>query len=252
MPNNMPPVAILAGGLATRMRPRTETVPKSMLSVAGAPFIEHQLRLLSSQGIREIVLCTGYLGEQIVDYVGDGSAFDCHVQYSSDGPQLLGTGGSLRRALPLLADAFFVLYGDSYLPIEFAPVYDRFVESRKLGLMTVFRNENQWDTSNVEFNGEEIRQYDKAARNPSMHYIDYGLAVLHRSVFDAWNREERFDLAAVYHSLLQARRLAGFEVRERFYEIGTPEGLAETDLYLSRHLKQIHATGTSPNQRRRV
>src|SRR5262249_28341281 len=147
----MPSLALLAGGLATRLRPITEQIPKAMIEVAGEPFIAHQLRLMRREGIRHVVLCIGYLGEQIEAFVGDGSRFDVAVEYQVDGPTLLGTGGALRNALDKLGDEFLIMYGDSWLDIPFAPVVDTFRASRKPALMTVFRNEGQWDKSNVWF-----------------------------------------------------------------------------------------------------
>ena len=147
----MLPVAILAGGLATRLRPLTETIPKSLVEINGEPFLWHQLRLLRANGIRRVVLCLSHLGEQVRDSVGEGGAFGLDIHYSLDGPTLLGTAGALKRAEPLLGGSFFVLYGDSYLPICWAAVERAFLQSGQAGLMTVYRNEGQWDTSNVEF-----------------------------------------------------------------------------------------------------
>ena len=171
----MPPLALLAGGLATRLRPLTETIPKSLVNIADEPFIGHQLRLLTREGVTEIVICTGHLGERIEAYVGDGSRWGCHVRYSADGDRPLGTGGALRRALPLLGERFFVMYGDSYLNMHFRTVYEAFCRSGLPALMTVFRNEGRWDGSNVEFADGVIRSYDKAERTPAMRHIDYGL-----------------------------------------------------------------------------
>ena len=155
------PVAILAGGLATRLRPITEKIPKSLVPVAGKPFLAHQLELLHARGIRHAVLCIGYLGEMIQRDFGDGAAFGVRLDYSFDGPKLLGTGGAIKRALPLLGDEFFVLYGDSYLPVAYRPIAEFFQRSGKLGLMTVYRNEGRYDTSNVVFRDGEIAVYDK-------------------------------------------------------------------------------------------
>ena len=154
------------------------------MEVAGRPFIHHQLRQLHGQGVRRVVLCLGHLGEQVVDAVGDGSAFGLEVAYSFDGPELRGTAGAIKRALPLLGEAFFVLYGDSYLECNYAAVQEAFEAAGKLALMTVFRNEGQWDTSNVEFRDGRILAYDKAHRTAAMQYIDYGLGVLDRRAFD--------------------------------------------------------------------
>ena len=229
------PVAILAGGLATRMRPVTERIPKALIDVAGRPFVEHQLALLQREGVRKVVLCVGYLGEMIEDVIGDGSRFGLSVSYSLDGERLLGTGGALRRALPLLGQHFFVLYGDSYLDIEYAPVQAAYRESGLPALMTVFRNEGRWDTSNVLFDGSRVVRYDKRHPTPDMKFIDYGLGVLSRDLFDL-AKEEVFDLSDLYAGLAGTGRLAGFEETQRFYEIGTPSGLAEADSHLRGNL----------------
>src|ERR1017187_4665118 len=173
----MLPIAILAGGLATRLRPITETLPKALIEVAGEPFLAHQLRLLRRNGFERVVLCVGYLGEKIQAFAGNGQAFGLQVEYAFDGLQLVGTAGALRRALPLLGDAFAVIYGDSYLPCDYRAALAAFSESGKLGLMSVYRNEGLWDTSNVEFTGGRILAYDKANRTPAMRHIDYGLGV---------------------------------------------------------------------------
>jgi NDP-sugar pyrophosphorylase family protein len=235
------PVAILAGGLATRLRPITEKIPKSLVPVAGRPFLAHQLEMLHARGIRRVVLCVGYLGEMIEREYGN-EAFGVKLEYSFDsprqseasagGPKLLGTGGALKRALPRLGEEFFVLYGDSYLPIDYAPIADFFHRSGKLGLMTVFRNEGKFDVSNVVFRDGEIKVYDKKNKLPEMQHIDYGLSMFKASVFDAYAADEIFDLASVMGKLVQEKQLAGFEVPERFYEIGSPAGLAELESLL--------------------
>ncbi len=228
------PVAILAGGLATRLRPITEKIPKVLVSVAGKPFLAHQLELLRGQGITHAVLCLGYLGEQVQREFGDGHAFGVHLDYSFDGPKLLGTGGALKQALGLLGESFFVLYGDSYLTVPFAPIEDFFKTSQKRGLMTVYRNEGLYDTSNVVFHNGRIEVYDKKVRLPEMRHIDYGLSLFKSSVFDQWPASAPFDLADVMHGLVAADDLAGYEVPERFYEIGSPVGLAELEKRLSK------------------
>jgi NDP-sugar pyrophosphorylase family protein len=240
-PKSMPRVAVLAGGLATRMRPLTETIPKSMLLVAGEPFVAHQLRQLAGQGIREIVMCIGYLGEKVKEFVGDGSDFGCRVEYAFDGDKLKGTGGAIKAALPLLGDPFFVMYGDSYLPTSFTEVNDFFNAQGKLGVMTVFKNENKWDASNVEFEGHRVVHYDKRTPTPTMEYIDYGLSILRSESFEPWRTEEgAFDLASVYESLVDKGEMAGFEVSERFYEIGSQKGLNETSDFLRElQLKEV-------------
>src|SRR5579862_1874605 len=167
----MLPVAILAGGLATRLRPLTEKIPKSLIEINGEPFIAHQLRLLKKAGIGRVVICTGYLGSMIEDFAGDGAQYGLEVRYSHDGPTPLGTAGALRQALPLLGGHFLVIYGDSYLTCDYAAIEAAFLASGKAGLMTVYLNEGRWDTSNVEFSGGKIVRYDKRERTPRMRHI---------------------------------------------------------------------------------
>ena len=226
------PVVILAGGLATRLRPITEKIPKSLVPVAGKPFLAHQLDLLRSRGIRRVVLCVGYLGEMIQREFGDGEDYGVKLDYAFDGPKLLGTGGAIKRALPKLGGEFFILYGDSYLPLQYAPVAEFFHRSGKPGLMTVYRNEGLYDTSNVVFADGEIKVYDKKVRLPEMRHIDYGLSLFKASVFDSYATGLVFDLAEVMAGLVREKQLAGYEVRERFYEMGSPTGLAELETLL--------------------
>lgn len=232
MSRTLPPVAILAGGLAKRLGPLTETVPKALVDVSGEPFIGHQLRQLRDSGIARVVVCAGYLGEMIQDRVGDGARFGLRVEFSFDWPRLLGTGGAIRKALPLLGDSFFVLYGDTYLSCDYRAVEAEFERSGKLALMTVFRNEDRWDTSNVESVGGRIVAYDKRQRTPRMRHLDYGLGVFARAAFARVPDDAPCDLATVYQDLLERGELAAYEVSERFYEIGTPAGLAETRRHL--------------------
>lgn len=232
----MPSIAILSGGLATRLKPITTTLPKSMVLVAGEPFVAHQLRMLARQGFRTAVLLCGFLGEQIQDYVGNGRRFGIEVSYSFDGDVLRGTGGAIRRALPLLGSQFMVVYGDSWCPTNYRSIWEFFRASGKQGLMTVFENNNQWDKSNVVFNEGRIIEYDKSSRNPSMRHIDYGVGAYTSSVFEPWNSEAVFDLSTVQRQLLDSGNLAGFLVHERFYEIGSPSGLQETDKMISSNL----------------
>lgn len=226
------PVAILAGGLATRLRPITEKIPKLLVEVAGEPFFSHQLRLLQRSGLTRIVLCVGYLGEKIVERYGDGAKWGVHLEYCFDGPKLLGTGGALIKALPQLGDAFYVLYGDSYLPIDYLAVGDFFLRSPQRGLMTVFENHGRFDASNVQFADGQIQIYDKKNQTPAMHHIDYGLGVFRAGAFDGFARDAMVDLAEVQRALVARRQLAGYEVTQRFYEIGSPAGLNELDALL--------------------
>ncbi len=223
-----PRLALLAGGLATRLRPLTSFMPKSLIQVAGEPFLAHQLRLIRAGGIREVVLCCGFLGEQIEDFAGDGSQFGLSITYSHDGPQPLGTGGALRAALPLLGRRFLVMYGDSWLTEPIEPIWRAFLHSLKPALMTVFCNHNRWGASNVEFRKGVVVRYDKRHPSPAMHHIDYGLDALEASVLARWT-VPIFDLADVWSGLAAYSRLAGYETSERFYEIGSLPGLRETE-----------------------
>ena len=226
------PVAILAGGLATRLRPITEKIPKSLVPVAGKPFLAHQLKLLQAQGLRRVVLCVGYLGEMVQREFGDGTTCGVRLDYAFDGPTLLGTGGAIKRALPLLGEEFFVLYGDSYLPTEHRPIAEFFRHSGKPGCMTVYRNDGRYDTSNVIFRDGAIVVYDKKARLPEMRHIDYGLSLFKAAAFASFPEDRPFDLSEVMARLVREKALAGYEVRERFYEIGSPAGLAELETLL--------------------
>jgi NDP-sugar pyrophosphorylase family protein len=226
----MLPVAILAGGLATRLGSLTHSTPKSLITIAGEPFVAHQLRLLRKNGIQHVILCVGHMGERIERAVGDGERFGVKVEYSYDGPALLGTAGAIRGALPKLGESFLTMYGDSYLPCDYAAIEREFSQSGKLGLMTIFRNEGQWDSSNVEFEKGRILAYSKRNLTGGMRYIDYGLGVFRAGAFA---KSCAADLADVYADLLETGELAAVEVCERFYEIGSPAGLEETTRLLS-------------------
>lgn len=227
-----PPVALLAGGLATRLRPITERIPKAMVAVAGKPFIDHQLALLARNGIARVVLCLGFLGEQVEAHVGDGARYGLTVDYSHDGEGLLGTGGALRRAQSLLDETFWVIYGDSYLDFDYGAALARFKCSDALGLMTVLRNDDRWDRSNVVFKNGDLVWYDKHVRTPEMEYIDYGASLLRREVLARIPDGQPSDLADLYHALVGEGRMIGHEVTRRFYEIGSHAGLAETRAFL--------------------
>jgi D-sedoheptulose 7-phosphate isomerase len=225
------PVAILAGGLATRLGRITEKIPKSLVEVAGEPFIFRQLDYLRRQSVHEVVLCIGHLGEMIEAVVGDGSRFGLHVSYSADGPVLLGTGGALRRATSLLGEACFVLYGDSYPPVDFAAIEAAFWASHQAVLMTVLYNQDRWDRSNVLFVDGRLIEYNKAGPRPDFAHIDYGLSIVKLDVLKTYPTNEAFDLSAIYHALSLQGRLHGYEVFKRFYEIGSLGGLQEAEAY---------------------
>lgn len=228
----MYPVAILAGGLAKRLHPITKKIPKSLVVVAERPFIWWQLRYLKQQKIDQAVLCTGHMGEMIEHVVKDGRDFGLRVQYSPDGPTLRGTGGAIRNALPLLGERFFVLYGDSFLPIDFAAVQKFRERKESQALMTVLRNQDLWDKSNVVFQNGVLREYNKRLSKPEMTHIDYGLSILTAKAFEPYLSTTTFDLAELYEALALKGELVGYEVFERFYEIGSHQGLKETEEFL--------------------
>jgi NDP-sugar pyrophosphorylase family protein len=226
---------VLAGGLGTRMRPLTETIPKALLEVGGAPFVDHQLRLLANQGFSSVVFCIGYRGDMIRDFAGDGSRWGIAVTYADEGSRLRGTAGALRLAVDagLAAEKFAVLYGDSYLPIDVRAVFAAFDASPEPALMTVHRNQGRWDRSNVVYEGGRVLLYRKGEPDPRMEHIDYGLSVLARDLIaDALPSGGEGDLSDVFTELSTAGRLAGFEVHQRFYEIGSTAGLADLEQYL--------------------
>ncbi len=230
---NLYPVVILAGGMATRLRPITEKIPKALVEVGGQPFIVHQLNLLKSHDIRSVIISAWYKGEMIREFVGDGSRFGIEVQYVFDGEVPLGTGGAVRKALSFINSPFFVLYGNSYLPCDYADIQSHFDQHNQPGLMTVYRNAGKWDTSNVEIQNGQILCYDKENRNIRMEFIDYGLGLFNPSVFASLPENQLVDLAKVYQKLVANHSLLAYEVEQRFYEIGSFEGLRELDELLT-------------------
>jgi len=228
----MLPVALLAGGLATRLRPATETVPKALLPCAGRPFIHWQLEMMASHGVTDVVLCVGFLGAQIRDYVGDGAEFGLRAHYSFDGDVPLGTGGALRNALPLLGREFFVLYGDSYLNCSFAEAQACFQASGCLGLMTVFHNAGRLDRSNVRWKDARLIEYDKRSPAADMQWVDYGLSALSAKALIEAPEAPVLDLSDVFFQLSTRSELAGMQVSERFYEVGSWGGREATEHYL--------------------
>lgn len=228
---------ILAGGLGTRIRSRSGDLPKALLPVLGKPFVGYQLDWLKQQGIDNVVLSVGYRGGLIADVIGNGAQFGLSVSYSDEGEVLRGTGGALRYAAEqdLLDEAFFVLYGDSYLPIDFAPVW-RTSDSGKACTMTVMRNQGRWDRSNVVVRDGQLVLYDKFVPDPvaaGMEFIDYGLSILRRDVIvEEMAPGEKCDLAHLLTKLSKEGRLRGHEIFERFYETGSPEGLDDFEAYI--------------------
>jgi NDP-sugar pyrophosphorylase family protein len=220
-------LVLLSGGLATRLRPISHSIPKSLIDINEKPFIEYQLELLKEQGIKNIVVCVGYLGEQIEDLIGDGNKFGLNIRYSYDGDRLLGTAGAIKKALPYLPETFFIMYGDSYLPINFEEVSKLFTTSDKPALMTVIKNDNQWDKSNVIFSENNVIKYDKVNIVPEMNFIDYGLGIVTKTCFNCVGDGEVYDLANIYRDLAEGGKLLGFETEQRFYEVGSFDGIEE-------------------------
>ncbi|MCS6864133.1 MAG: nucleotidyltransferase family protein [Gemmataceae bacterium] len=227
------PVLILAGGKATRLGELTKTTPKALVPLAGRPFIDHQLHGLHAQGVREVILCVGHFADQIRAHVGDGARYGLRVRYSDDGPTLRGTGGAVRRALPLVAEMAWILYGDSLLDVNYAKVLAAF-PPHALGLMTVFRNHNRYDQSNVVFRDGRLLRYSKHDPTPEMTHIDYGLSLLRRAAIERIPAEQTCDLAELYSTLVSSGEMVGYEVTQRFYEIGSPAGLQEAEEFLRR------------------
>jgi N-acetyl-alpha-D-muramate 1-phosphate uridylyltransferase len=228
---------VLAGGLATRMRPQTLTLPKSMLPVAGRPFVDWQLERLAECGVRDVVMCVAYLAEQIEAHVGDGGRYGVKVQWAHEGTTLLGTAGAIRATLEQqrLDESFLVTYGDSYLPFDYAEPL-RILDSHADcdGVLSAYRNEGRWDASNVVVapGGEWIARYEKGTGDRAFDHIDYGATALRRSVIAALPLGEPRGLDAIQHDLATVKRLRACVARDRFFEIGSPEGLAELDRHL--------------------
>jgi NDP-sugar pyrophosphorylase family protein len=231
---SLPPVCILAGGLGTRLGAQVRDTPKPLLEVAGEPFLLHQLHLLANYGATHAVICVGYLGEQIVERIGS-KQFGIEIDYSHDGPAPIGTLGAVRKAAPLLGGRFLVLYGDTYLRLDYEEAATAWQSSGLPAMMTVLRNEGRWDTSNVEFDGRRVVRYDKQAPTPNMEWIDYGLGGLQASTL-ARVEDATTDLSDLYHALSLRGELFGVAATERFYEIGTPDALAEADSFLKSHV----------------
>ncbi len=221
---------VLMGGMGTRLRAALPESPKSLADVFGKPFFERQLELMKWQGLKRFVFCVGHMGEDIERYFEDGKAFGVNIVYSYDGPRPLGTAGALGKAAGLLDDRFFVMYGDSYMDVDLLELDSAYRSASRSGakaLMAVFRNEGQYDTSNVLFDRGLLAGYDKKNPWPDMRYIDYGMAVLSKEVVEALPRMREVDLSDVYTELVNEGAMAGYEVSERFYEIGRPESLEE-------------------------
>lgn len=235
----MLPVAILAGGLATRLRPLTETVPKSMIEICGYPFAHWQTKQLAKAGVSEIVYCVAFKSEMIEGFLGDGSKYGLRIRYSHDGPKQLGTGGAVIKALPFLGNKFMVLYGDSYLPIDYSVIEKQFADCEKPALMTVYANSGRFDASNVDFAGGILNRYQKGSSAMEMTHIDYGLSCFDELIFSKYPSDLPLDLAEICTDLASDNQLAGYEVFERFYEIGSRQGILDFTAYIERNLSDL-------------
>ena len=230
-------IAILAGGLATRLQPLTENIPKSMIMIEGKPFLQHQLEFLKEGGITDIVLCVGYLSEQIETYFGDGKRLGVDIKYSKEGKRLLGTAGALKNAEGLLEKEVFVMYGDSYPFLNFKEVFGHFQKFNKSALMVVYKNYDKYDKSNVVIEKGMVKKYDKKYKTKNMIYIDYGVTILSKRVLDMIPKGQVYSLESLFTTLIKQKEMLAFETKERFYEIGSYSGLEEFKkyvLYLSR------------------
>ena len=232
MKDNLDTIVILAGGLATRLRPLTENIPKSLLDISGKPFISHQLDYIKSQKIKNVVICSGFLGNKIKNFIGDGLQYNLSIKYSFDGETLLGTGGALKKAINLLPNNFFVIYGDSFLPINFEEIKKFYFDNKIENLITIYKNNNRFDKSNIVFKDNRIVNYDKIKNFQDMQYIDYGLSILSKSSLQNYHNKKKFDLGDLFKSLSVENKLYGLEVFKRFYEIGSYEGIKETNKFL--------------------
>jgi N-acetyl-alpha-D-muramate 1-phosphate uridylyltransferase len=226
-------VAIIAGGLATRLGRLTQNVPKSLLMIEGKPFLQHQLGRLREGRIEDVVVCTGHLGHQIQDYFGDGSRFGVNLVYSHE-EKPMGSAGALRLAKDKLQDPFFTIYGDSYLSLDFGAILKHFNSQNRLALMTVYENADLYDRSNTAVKGHLVEKYSKKEKTPGMVYIDYGANLFRKPVLELVPEGQVYSLEDLFAQLIEKRELLAYEVKERFYEIGSLQGLTEFREYMER------------------
>ena len=229
-------VVVLAGGLGTRLGEKTRDLPKALLTIAGQPFLAWLVQALARSGYQELLLCIGHHGRQIVEFLGDGRRFGIDVTYCEDGERLLGTGGAIRQAhsRSLLADHFLVTYGDSYLPFDYAaPLRDLEAHPEALGTMSVFENRGAWDASNCEVGRGLVLRYEKGVRDSALTHIDYGALALRRSVIAAQPAQVAFGLDLLQRELAKSGTLRAFAASERFYEVGSEQGIVDLEQKLS-------------------
>lgn len=234
--STFPPVLIIAGGLGTRIKSICPDLPKSLVPINGEPFVAYQLNLLRRQNVQEVIFCVAHLSQPLVNFVGNGSRFGLRVRYSYDGDRLLGTGGAVYKASGLVGSTFAVMYGDSYLDVPFAPIHQAYQKAGKPALMTVYRNENRLIPSNMLVEDGLIKDYDKAKPSPNMMHCDFGLTIFNKSAFSGFPSEQ-FDLSDLIVKLIKGGRLAALEMTERFYEVGSPEGVRDLEDHLKSRAK---------------
>lgn len=231
----MLPVVVLAGGLGTRLRDITgDDLPKALVPVDGRPFIDYKLTGLAHHGVTDVLLLVGSHGEQLREHVGDGSRYGTRVRAIDDGPNLRGTGGAIRSALPELPDAFWITYADTYLEVDVAGAEQRFRDADALGLMTVLHNRDRWEPSNAVVEDGFVVAYGKMPEGRAEH-IDYGMVALRRDAFRDAPRDAAFDLGVIFNELAAAHQLIAFEVTQRFHDIGTPAALTETEEFFRKN-----------------
>jgi len=227
-------VVILAGGLVTRLGALTERIPKAMVPILGRPFLEHQITLLRENGVLDILLCIGHYGDQIKAYFGDGRKFGVRIAYSEEGEALLGTGGALKKAQALIDDRFFLMWGDSYLILDYQAIWSSFIKSGALALMVVYKNNNQGIKSNVSLQHGKVAVYDKWQRHREMEYIDNGLSALNKDLLARIPEHTYFEIETIFGELAIEGELAGYETSQKYFEIGSLEGIRELETLLKR------------------
>ena len=224
---------IICGGLATRLKKLSKNTPKSMIKIKGKPFLEYQLEDLKRQNVKDILLCVGHLSEHIQDYFKDGEKFGLNLTYSHDGDKALGAIGSIKNAEEKLEDVFFTLYGDSYVFLNYKELYNHFNRQNQNAMMTVFQNNNKYDKSNIILNRENMILQYSGEKKPEMIYIDYGVSIFRKKVFDQIPKDTFYSTKDLYTNLVNQKQLQGYKVKKRFYHIGTPEALNEFSKFIN-------------------
>lgn len=220
-------MVILCGGLATRLGNLAKDIPKSMIKIKNKPFLEHQIENLKNHSIKDIVLCVGHLSDKIENYFGNGKKFGVNILYSYDKDKPLGPIGALKNAEPLLEDIFFIMYGDSYLNVDFQKIYSYFIKQNKLGLMAVYKNFNKYDKSNLIVKNNLVVAYGEKNRTQDMIYIDYGTSILRKKSLNSISKNTFYSTGQFFSELILNKQLIAFEIEERFYHIGNPDALID-------------------------